>query len=77
MSRIPTPTLPLVTSEAQSNDWPTLPTETEIYILPDGRIVIADLPAEFATWLPDLGLVESGLPASATPGESSSPEPSM
>lgn len=28
--------------------WPALPTETEIYILPDGEIVIADLPAELA-----------------------------
>ena len=24
--------------------WPALPTETDIYILPDGRVVIADLP---------------------------------
>lgn len=27
-------------------DWPALPTETEIYILPDGEIVVADLPVE-------------------------------
>lgn len=28
--------------------WPSLPTETEIYILPNGEIVVADLPAELA-----------------------------
>jgi hypothetical protein len=35
--------------------WPTLPTETEIYILPDGRVVIADLPQELADALAALG----------------------
>ncbi|MCC6458441.1 MAG: hypothetical protein IT328_26060 [Caldilineaceae bacterium] len=34
--------------------WPTLPTETEIYILPDGEIVVADLPAELAAQLAQL-----------------------
>ena len=33
------------------------PVETEIYILPDGRIVIADLPAELARPLSQLGPV--------------------
>lgn len=28
--------------------WPVLPTETEIYLLPDGQVVIADLPAELS-----------------------------
>ena len=28
--------------------WPSLPTETEIYILPTGEIIVADLPAELA-----------------------------
>jgi hypothetical protein len=31
--------------------WPSLPTETEIYILPNGEIVVADLPAELAAHL--------------------------
>jgi hypothetical protein len=31
--------------------WPSLPTETEIYILPSGEIVVADLPAELAALL--------------------------
>jgi hypothetical protein len=31
--------------------WPALPTETEIYILPSGEIVVADLPAELAAYL--------------------------
>ncbi len=38
--------------------WPLLPTETEIYILPDGRVVIADMPAELATLLAQLGKLE-------------------
>jgi len=28
--------------------WPAMPTETEIYILPNGEIIVADLPAELA-----------------------------
>lgn len=39
------PTLP---SAAVEPTWPQLPTETEIYILPDGRVIVADLPAELA-----------------------------
>ena len=39
--------------------WPALPTETEIYILPDGRVVIADLPAELAGLAAGLGAVEA------------------
>jgi hypothetical protein len=31
--------------------WEVLPTETEIYILPSGTIVVADLPVELATAL--------------------------
>ncbi len=41
-----------------SSDWPALPTETEIYILPDGRVVIADLPAELGQLAAALGVVE-------------------
>lgn len=32
--------------------------ETEIYILPDGRVVVADLPAELAGALARLGQIE-------------------
>jgi hypothetical protein len=35
------------------------PTETEIYILPDGRVIIADLPAELAAAAAALGAVEA------------------
>jgi hypothetical protein len=38
--------------------WPQLPTETDIYILPDGRVVIADLPAELTALAAALGAVE-------------------
>lgn len=31
--------------------WDELPTETEIYILPNGEIIVADLPMELATTL--------------------------
>lgn len=44
--------------------WPLLPVETEIYILPDGRVVVADLPAELAPLLAALGITE---PADALP----------
>jgi len=36
--------------------WPLLPVETEIYILPDGRVIVADLPAELAPLLAALGV---------------------
>jgi hypothetical protein len=36
--------------------WPELPTETEVYILPDGQVVVADLPAELAAHLERLGI---------------------
>jgi hypothetical protein len=39
--------------------WPPLPTETDIYILPDGRVVIADLPAELTSLAAALGAVEA------------------
>ena len=39
--------------------WPLLPTETEIYILPDGRVVLADLPAELLPLAAALGAVEA------------------
>ena len=42
--------------------WPLIPTETEIYILPDGRVVIADLPAELAEMLAQLGEIELAQP---------------
>ncbi len=38
--------------------WPAMPTETEIYILPDGRVVIADLPIELAALFAELGTAE-------------------
>lgn len=50
-------TSPLPTAEPVA--WPALPTETEIYILPDGRVVIADLPAELAPLAAALGAVDA------------------
>ncbi|MEZ4656032.1 MAG: hypothetical protein R2911_00500 [Caldilineaceae bacterium] len=38
-----------------TDEWPQLPTETELYILPDGQIVIADLPLELQAILATLG----------------------
>jgi len=54
-SRKATSTLPSPKPELNEDSWPALPTETEIYILPDGRVVIADLPAELAPLLLELG----------------------
>jgi hypothetical protein len=53
------------TVEASALDWPLLPTETEIYILPDGRVIIADLPAELADCLPGLGVIQPCAPPAA------------
>jgi len=39
--------------------WSQLPTETDIYILPDGRVVIADLPVELTSIPTALGVVEA------------------
>lgn len=36
-----------------------MPTETEIYILADGRVVVADLPAELTASLTAIGAVEA------------------
>ena len=47
-------------------DWPDFPTETEIYILPDGRVIFADLPAELADLALRLGAVE---PCAVAPDE--------
>lgn len=44
--------------EPLTDSFPALPTETEIYILPDGRVVIADLPVELAGLATQLGLPE-------------------
>jgi hypothetical protein len=51
-----------MTPEA-ANEWPSLPTETEIYILPSGEIVVADLPAELAAQLAQLAQFEPLAPA--------------
>ena len=34
-----------------------LPIETEIYLLPDGQVVVADMPAELAALAEQLGVV--------------------
>ena len=57
MSKGPMPTLPSTTVET-TPIWPAMPTETEIYILPDGRVVIADLPIELAALFAELGAAE-------------------
>lgn len=44
---------------AQDGAWPQLPTETDIYVLPDGSVVIADLPAELTSIPSALGVVEA------------------
>lgn len=46
-------------ASAPSAVWPLLPTETDIYILQDGRVVIADLPVELIFIPSALGVVEA------------------
>jgi hypothetical protein len=54
----PLATVPPADSASPSADFPVLPTETDIYILPDGRVVIADLPAELVPLAAALGAAE-------------------
>lgn len=56
MNTAPTATSTLAVREVDGPVWPLLPVETEIYILPDGRVIVADLPAELAPLLAALGL---------------------
>lgn len=44
-----------------ATEWPALPTETEIYILPTGEVVVADLPAELADLVAQLAVQRSDL----------------
>lgn len=67
-----TPGSTLADEPAPGRDWPQLPTETEIYILPDGRVVFADLPEELTELAASLGRVQS---CEISEGESSSPDP--
>jgi hypothetical protein len=55
MNTVPTATSTLAPNNPAVQPWPLLPVETEIYILPDGRVVVADLPAELASLLALLG----------------------
>lgn len=61
-TRTPTYTSPR-TSEPRTSEpgLPLMPVETEIYILPSGEIVIADLPAELAA------LIAPGSPGAPEP----------
>lgn len=45
-------------AKTRANGAPLFPTETEIYLLPDGRVVVADLPAELEAALAQLGSFE-------------------
>lgn len=72
MNAIPTPTSSSANDvDPQAADGtldPVLlmPTETDIYILPDGQVVFADLPAELSDLAKALGDVE---PVSARPAQ--------
>ena len=56
-----TSTSPASDPGAAGGDSPAplaLPVETDIYILPGGRVVVADLPAELAPLVAELGAAE-------------------
>jgi hypothetical protein len=67
-TKAPMSASPSTSTEDTAESWPALPTETEIYILPDGRVVVADLPAELAPFLTELGAAE---PCAVDPDEDS------
>jgi hypothetical protein len=52
---------------AEDELWPALPTETEIYLLPDGQVVIADMPVELRALLAQLGARDVAAPAEQLP----------
>jgi hypothetical protein len=70
MSMKVTPILLSPRGETAPDTWPALPTETEIYILPNGQVVVADLPAELAPAIKELGV---SLAETAPAGESIGP----
>ncbi|NJN84987.1 MAG: hypothetical protein HC802_23660 [Caldilineaceae bacterium] len=43
---------------AEADEWPAMPTETEIYLLPSGEVVFADMPVELNRLAAELGAVE-------------------
>lgn len=43
---------------SEEEAWPAMPVETEIYVLTDGRVVIADLPHELSALAAALGAIE-------------------
>ena len=67
---VATATSTSASNEVVGDAWPLLPVETEIYILPDGRVIVADLPAELASLLAALGVtapVEATTPTEPIP----------
>lgn len=58
MSMSPSPADAAHIDAVPPDAWPPLPVETDIYILPDGRVIVADLPQELAARLANLGHVE-------------------
>jgi hypothetical protein len=59
-----------------NNVWADLPTETEIYILPSGEVVVADLPAELALALASLTSQTQAIETAATTDQNRSPNQS-
>ena len=57
-STSPEPAPAGVAARMPDDAWAALPTETDIYLLPDGRVVIADLPAELTDLAHALGRAE-------------------
>lgn len=47
--------------------WPPLPNETEIYILADGQVIVADLPVELAGLAAKLGQAQANSPQNIPP----------
>lgn len=56
-------TTPKSTSVSEDSGLDPLPLETEIYILPDGRVFFADLPAELSALAASLSATSSATDA--------------
>jgi len=48
-----------------NESWPLFPTETEIYLLPNGQVIIADMPVELADLATALGATAQPMPTTA------------
>ena len=64
-------------STGQSALTPSFPVETEIYLLPTGEVIVADLPAELLAMTRNLGAQAAPGPAALKAAQTSDPAPAQ